>query len=238
MDDSAWKRTRQAMLGGKWAFVTLADNVNIYQHRDFQFEYEGISREEPGQFDDPRRASVMSFWLPTEFLEQRGPGHTRALALELASHLPFDSGYASLVFDTFGKFVNVTRPLNKLCFRYPGVDVLEEHVSWDIGTRIPGAYWLTFLGPQVMGELGSDEALRARLSSPDTNLQQLPEDRAVVTLGTWPQAGDLEAGENLPEYRELARVLEPWLYHHNPEKLRHDDFKPADRLRWERRFLD
>ena len=60
-------------------------------------------------------------------------------------------------------------------------------------------------------------------------------DRAVITLGPWPQAGDTENGKDLPAYRELARVLEPWLFHEKPSS---DAFTPEDLLRWERRFLD
>jgi hypothetical protein len=63
----------------------------------------------------------------------------------------------------------------------------------------------------------------------------LEAERAVITLGPWPEAGDTEQGKVLPAYRELARVLEPWLYQ---EKLR--SHLPADHevLRWECRFLD
>jgi hypothetical protein len=61
-------------------------------------------------------------------------------------------------------------------------------------------------------------------------------ERAVVTLGPWPEAGDTEQSNTLPAYRELARVLEPWLYHDPP--VQDDDFTPEDMLRWERRFLD
>ncbi|MFP2913735.1 type VI immunity family protein, partial [Pyxidicoccus sp. 3LFB2] len=62
-------------------------------------------------------------------------------------------------------------------------------------------------------------------------------ERAVVTLGEWPEAGDLEAGAGLPAYRDLARVLEPWLYH-DAGTVYSQDFPPEDKLRWERRFLD
>ncbi|MFY0576656.1 type VI immunity family protein [Cystobacter fuscus] len=40
--------------------------------------------------------------------------------------------------------------------------------------------------------------------------------RAVVALGPWPEAGDLRQGQTLPAYRELARVLEPWLEPFDP----------------------
>ncbi|QSQ18727.1 DUF3396 domain-containing protein [Pyxidicoccus parkwayensis] len=236
MDASTWERTRQALLDtGTHTFVTLVDRRE--GAAGFRFEYEGISLETPNLLDDARRACIASFWLPSSYVEESGPTHVRELALELATSLPFTSGYASLVFSRGEQPVSVARQINKLCFRYPGVDVLEHPVSWDIGTRIPGAYWLTFLGQPVLGELGGAERLRARLSSPGTTVQELPGDRTVVTLGQWPEAGDLEAGENLPAYRELARVLEPWLYRTSSTRF-DPDFPPEDKLRWERRFLD
>ena len=98
-----------------------------------------------------------------------------------------------------------------------------------------GAHWLTFLGQPVLGELGGAAGLRSRLSSPDITVQEMEGDRAVVTLGTWPEAGDTEQGQLLPLHRELARVLEPWRQH---ERYRWRDFSEDDMRRWERRFLD
>ncbi|MBZ4422000.1 type VI immunity family protein [Myxococcus sp. RHSTA-1-4] len=236
LDANAWERFRQDLLKHHSFFATLVDRPDDVG--SLRFEYCGISKEEPGLLDDPRLASVATFVLPVEFLEQRGPGQVRELALQVASHLPFHSGYASLSFNLFAQSADVSRQLYKHCFRYPGMDMLESRASWDIGTRVPGAYWLTFLSNPVLGELGGAEGLRARLASPGTTVQQLADDRAVVTLGQWPEAGDLEAGKDLPAYRELAHVLEPWLYHCNPQDFVHYDFSSADRLRWERRFLD
>ncbi|NMO21101.1 DUF3396 domain-containing protein [Pyxidicoccus fallax] len=236
LDAIAWERTRRGMLESPSFFVTLIDRPDAAVK--FQFDYGGISLEVPGLLDDPRRTCIATFSLPVEFLEQRGPGHVRELALQLATCLPFHSGYASLCFDMFCPLADVARQLYKLCFRYPGMDMLDYRVSWDIGTRVPGAYWLTFLSNPVLGELGGVDGLRARLTSPGTTVQALDGERAVVTLGQWPEAGDLEAGKDLPAYRALARVLEPWLYHCDPQAFVHYDFSSADRLRWERRFLD
>ncbi|HEX8697211.1 MAG TPA: type VI immunity family protein, partial [Myxococcaceae bacterium] len=79
------------------------------------------------------------------------------------------------------------------------------------------------------------QGLRERLKSPETTVQELPGDKAVITLGAWPEAGDLEKGEVLPAYRELARVLEPWLYHRETPMLQQSE---EETRRWERRFLD
>ncbi len=107
--------------------------------------------------------------------------------------------------------------------------------SYKIGTRVRGAYWLTFLGQPVLGELGGVEGLRAKLHSPGTTVQEMEGERALVTLGTWPEAGDLERGDTLPAYQELARVLEPWLYSTSVRRLNQSE---EDTRRWERRFLD
>ena len=109
-----------------------------------------------------------------------------------------------------------------------------EDIATGFNENVKGPAWVTFLGQPVLGELGGVEGLRARLSSPSTTVEPLKGDRAVITLGPWPEAGDTEAGLLLPEYRELARVLEPWLYH-----SRGGYYFPKDIWqRWERRFLD
>ena len=105
----------------------------------------------------------------------------------------------------------------------------------DIGTQIRGPSWMTFLGPPVLEELGGVDALRAQLHEPHTTVQEMEGHRAVVTLGPRPEAGDLEKGQTLPAYRELARVLEPWLFH---EPRFHPNADMTDTRRWERRFLD
>jgi hypothetical protein len=68
---------------------------------------------------------------------------------------------------------------------------------------------MNFLGQPVLGELGGVAGLRSLLHSPGTTVHELNGERAVVTLGPWPEAGDLAQGRTLPAYRELAPVLEP-----------------------------
>jgi hypothetical protein len=229
LDTSGWDVIRRKLLDEHWKG---SRNIDLCERPDaargYQFEYCGKALEP----FHPGAVSAVSFWLPTEYLEKHGPGHVRELALELAAPLPFCSGHAGLAFNRLG-----TPPaLHPLRFRYPGIDVSAlTWVSWNIGTRVRGPHWLTFLGQPVLGELGGAAGLRSRLASPDISVQELEGGRAVITLGDWPEAGDTEQGRDLPLHRELARVLEPWLYQEPPSR---DPIAEEDMRRWERRFLD
>ena len=179
--------------------------------------------------------SAVSFLLPTEELEARGPEWVRALALELAALLSFDSGHAGLCFLYPESVVGYTNALRDLALRHPGLDIPERRGrSYSLGMRLDGVHWLNFLGPAVLDALKGADALRARLHTSDTTVQELEGGRALVTLGAWPEAGDLERGQDLPGYRELARVLEPWLY---LDRANWGGFSDEEVRRWERRFL-
>jgi hypothetical protein len=143
--------------------------------------------------------------------------------------------HAGLAFHFPETVLGVTRPLRDLSLRYPGLDIPgARSATSTIGTKVDGVHWLNFLGPPVLGELGGTAGLRARLHSAGTTVQELSGERAVVTLGTWPEAGDTEKGHTLPAWRELARVLEPWLY---MDRAHWSGFSEEDMHRWQRRFL-
>jgi hypothetical protein len=235
MDSAAWKHFQCEMLANNRLIFHLKDAAR--HERGYAFHYHGKVLDEASLALDPEAATMVSFWLPTEYLEKHGPGRVRELALELAGYLPFCSGQGGLNFNCALQLVGVRRAVGELCFRYPGVDIPStDSVAWHIGTRVRGAAWLTFLGQPVLGQVGGVEGLRSRLHSPETTVHSLDGDSAVVTLGPWPEAGDTEQGNTLPAYRELAKVLEPWLYHSPPRNAR--DFLTEEMLRWERRFLD
>ncbi|WP_257451381.1 DUF3396 domain-containing protein [Archangium lipolyticum] len=198
----------------------------------YELNYHGKSLDAPLFVDNPDAVCALSFWLPSEYLEEHGPAHVRELALELAAPLPINSGHAGPAFN----FLFMPPEFRSLCFRYPGMDVCSPmDVSWSIGTRVRGPHWLTFLGQPVLGEVGGSAGLRTRLSSPGITVQEMDGERAVVTLGESPEAGDTEQGRDLPLHRELARVLEPWLYQ---QRIPWSGFTQEDMRRWERRFLD
>lgn len=234
LDDAGWALIRNKLKNPRSASVYLTDASG--REKRYRFAYRG--KPPPGCFfgDNPETVSAVSFWLPTEFLEEHGPGHVRELALELATPLPFCSGHAGLSFRCDTSLLGVKREVRKYCFRYPGMDIPDPHMSVsEIGTRVREISWLTFLGQPVLGEAGGAAGLRSRLSAPGTTVQEMEGERAVITLGRWPEAGDTEQGNTLPAYRELARVLEPWLYQKQTRQGRPVE---EDVRRWERRFLD
>jgi hypothetical protein len=202
----------------------------------YAFHYKGKDEEYLARMNRPDAMCEVIFWLPTEYLEEHGPGRVLELARELATLLPLRSGYCGLCFNGELDLVGMARKLLPYWKRYPGIDIPDPFgYSSEIGKHLRGPHWVNFLGQPVLGELGGASGLRERLKSPGTTVQELPGEKVVITLGPWPEAGDTEKGEVLPAYRELARVLEPWLYHSEIAMLQQSK---EETRRWERRFLD
>lgn len=200
----------------------------------YGFVYQGRSSlvEYPGD------VCTLFFYLPTEYLEGHGPDKVRELAIQMAREIPFDSGHAGLcLYYLPGTGIGISEEVERLSFHHPGLDLFPGSIHFQpLGSRLDGVHWLNFLGQPVLGELGGVESLRARLHSPGTTVYSLEGERALVTLGPWPESGDLEQGRPLPHYRELARALEPWLFFGRPP---YSCFSGQEEmLRWERRFLD
>jgi hypothetical protein len=233
LDDQGWSLMRRKLVEKSHPRLILeAPDIS----GDYAFLYRGQDLEVISRMNEPDAMCEATFWLSTEFLEEHGPERVRALAIELALLLPLCSGACGLAFLGGLDLVGVSRELARYWTRYPGIDISSQSgYSSDVGTRLRGPHWMNFLGQPVLGELGGAEGLRAKLRSPGTTVQELPGDKVVITLGEWPEAGDLERGDVLPAYRELARVLEPWLYQSKVRMLRRPE---EETRRWERRFLD
>ncbi|WP_240359101.1 DUF3396 domain-containing protein [Pyxidicoccus trucidator] len=231
LDDSGWERLHRETLDDPFPYYDLREMTG--EESFYRIDYRGPLFVAPEE--EPDRVCAVSFWLPTEYLEEHGPGQVRELALELAAPLPFCSGHAGFAFNTEHDLLYAKPELRKLCFLHPGMDAPRiSTLSMELGTKVRSASWLTFLGQPVLGEFGGASGLRARLRSPDITVQELEGERVVVTLGSWPEAG--EDGRMPPSYRELARVLEPWLFHER--YLVDSTLTPEELRRWERRLLD
>jgi hypothetical protein len=235
LDEETWKLTHEEMLHPRGANIMLRDTDRLVA--DYEFTYSGRDLDEALEYEDLERTCAVAFWLPTEYLETHGPARVRQWALELGAELPFNSGHAGLSVYFSEDLYQVRKLLWPQCFRHPGLDMpAMERLPSQLGTRIKGVSWLTLLGQPVLGELGGIQGLAARLHSPGTAVEDMGAGRAVVTLGDWPEAGDLEQGNSLPAYRELARVLEPWLY--RSPQVPEWKFPDENLYRWERRFLE
>ncbi len=213
LDDKGWEHIRWKMLDRKGAAACNVDlEENPSEVGGYHFEYRGRQLDNPNFSHNEDATSGVSFTFPTEYLLEHGSGHLRTLALELARELPFSFGYASLaVISPHGLWYAAHRELLPLLSRYLGLDLYRlEETSRIIGTRARGAYWLTFLGQPLLGQLGGLEALRQKLPFPDVSFQPLDGDRLLITLTEWPDVIDTEKKFYPAQYRELALLLEPF----------------------------
>jgi hypothetical protein len=213
LDDKSWEHIRWQMLERPWGIgclVELAESPS--EAAGYHFAYDGRQLDADLFRHDEDATSGVAFSFPTEYLLEHGPAHFRVLALELARELPFNFGYASLAFiSPGGLWYSARRELLPLLSRYLGLDLYRlGETSRIIGTRARGAYWLTFLGQPLLGQLGGTEALRQKLPFPDVSVQPLDGDRLLITLTEWPEAIDTEKKFYPAQYRELALLLEPF----------------------------
>lgn len=216
-------------------------------HRNgYELEYQARIpwRPEPEQTFMSRLTAT----LPIEYIEEQGPARVHQLALDMAAKLLFASGHAGLALRLYWWLPRVYDAFRLEALRYPGIDLREAWGHEDeVGLRLDGVHWLNFMGPPILSRLGGAMALGSRLRLGGTTVMQLDEERAVVSLGERPDAGDLKNGRALPSYREFARVVEPWL---EPLFLqpceapggepRHTSLllTEGEARRWWRRFLD
>jgi hypothetical protein len=252
LDERAWELIREVLRPKvRRYFEDYTPHEAFYPEKDGADPYFSIYANDASGFyfgyharipsrQPPRDSvSVLRVTLPTEFLEERGQSFMRELILDMASRLPYASGHAGLALSTWSSADDQLDQLRPVMFRHPGFDIRDASIHDNMGTRVDGIHWLNFLGQPVLGELGGVAGLRARIQSPPTPVQDLDGGRAVVTLGPCPEVGDLAEGRALPAYRELARLLEPYLEPF-PWRLTHFPKPSAEEelRRWWRRFLD
>ncbi|OJH42922.1 hypothetical protein BON30_04530 [Cystobacter ferrugineus] len=243
LDDERWEQAHQEMLERP---RRLSLSLQLQQHHDdvggYNFEYHGRRLDAPLFSRDGNATCAVSFTLPTEYLMEQGPAQVRTLALELARELPFSFGYASLALITPTlDWYAARETVRNLRDRYLGLDVYHlEQTSRVLGTRARGAYWLTFLGQPLLGQLGGHDSPRQRLAHPDISTQPLDDGRVLLTLSEWPEAIDTERKQRpSPQLLALAQLLEPFLYEQELTGwFFHDDHEGMEDMRcWIRRLL-
>jgi hypothetical protein len=155
----------------------------------------------------------------------------------VAEQVPYDSGYASpALTHPSDRPTDFVEPARKWAFRHPGLDMPNnDGTNSGIGRKVRGAYWLTFLGPWALKQLGGAEALK----------KALPKEAEVhgvgvgvmIRAGRLPSLGDVNKGDNVPLLRAVAKVIEPVTLF--GDSFLDTIFRDEDeRARWERRHLD
>jgi hypothetical protein len=79
LDDAGWTLTRQELLSHSQFIFELADASG--SENRYRFRYFGRPADKPSLFIPPGSVSAVSFWLPTEYVEEHGPERLRDLAL-------------------------------------------------------------------------------------------------------------------------------------------------------------
>lgn len=214
LDDKGWEHIRWKILERSWGMewlVSLSEDAGI--EGSYYFDYDGRKLDDPMFSRDEGATSEVTFTCPTKYLLEHGPEHLRALALELGRELPFSFGYASLALVSAPNiWYSARKPILGFLRRYLGLDLYQAgDTGRVIGTGARGAYWLTFLGEPLLGQLGGTEVLRSKLSFSEVTSEPLEGERLLLTLGKWPDAIDTEKGPVPPQYRSLAQLLEPYL---------------------------
>jgi hypothetical protein len=216
LDDKGWEHIRRTLLERPWEgagrHASLCEEAG--EAGGYHFNYEGRQLAHPLFARHEGVTTGISFSFPTEYLLEHGPAHLRGLALELGRELPFSFGYASLApISHPGVWYAVLKDLIDPLHRYWGLDLHElGETSSSIGTGARGAYWLTFLGQPLLGQVGGIEGLRQQLAFPEVTLEPMEGQRVLLTLGEWPEAMDTQKSTVPPQYRALARLLEPSLH--------------------------
>lgn len=164
------------------------------------FDYWGLDLEE-----DPKRASFVELRFATEWVREMGPDAFATLAMDLAGHVPFSSGYASLAFHVDMKIPGF---IDDHAFVHPGMDVHgNEYTCLYIEDLARGAYWLTFVGPVALAKLGGAEKLRRAL---DKGISVVEVGQGVaIRAGDELRPGDVPGGDVLPLTRKVAAAIEP-----------------------------
>jgi hypothetical protein len=131
--------------------------------------------------------------------------------LTLLSDLPVHYGYAGFM---LSESINTGRRqandaiTQGVAMRFHGFEVDQPGAtSITVRDTIKGVNWLTLLHEEFVGKLGGLDVLKAAFS--EEILVHSRPGGVVIQAGAAPGLGDVHAGERLPLYREVARVLRP-----------------------------
>ena len=202
----------------------------------YRIRYVGIEDTHPTFERFPDSTNVLFMSYPSERIAASGVDALVAFHDELVSSLPISSGYVAPAFvsTSGGGEMAAFEKIRALSRRYRCLDIPYMSIErYEIGRRAKGAYWLNYLGPELVEKLGGLEALRADLADPRIRLRSLARGICAVQVDAGPLAGDVNRQEDVSAYRRLAQVLKPVRYEPTME---YPEFEMEDTLEWFARF--
>ncbi len=188
----------------------------------------------------PDEVNLVEMIYPSDVVEAANADKFVESVKGMASKLPYLSGYASpaLIYSetAAGRAMMESRAL---ALRHPGLDVHQNKTGcMEIGGRLRGARWLTFVGPDALKKLKGAKAVQDAL--PKGVSAEAVGAGLMIRAGKTPEIGDTNKKEGTPLLRGVAKVLEP-VTQFKEDVLLKSYFADGDEdllTKWERRLLD
>jgi hypothetical protein len=137
-------------------------------------------------------------------------GQFLGLVKSMAQKVPVFHGYAGFAFNT-PLDIEQEETAKPLLFgpgmRFQGLDIDDTISMRWCRKSIKGVSWLTLVASELLEKVGGIAAVRAQVSDAIV-LHDMPWG-TLIQAGRGPGAGDVNAGDRLPFYREVNKVLRP-----------------------------
>jgi hypothetical protein len=233
-DAAGLKQQVAERLSGKQAFNGAAslsgDQANI---PDFTVDYHGFGIDRP---IFRQRASHFVLSIAASSFNADVRAASLQLARRLAATLDCSAAYVSVALEG-----NRTR-CEALARRYQCMDISDVGcVAADLADRMPGVYWINFLGRDLVATLGGRATVESGLSG-SANVEELEGGILAISLGEEPDLGDVNQRPKLADWNYLAALAYRRQVLHVPKKVKYfdaDTYESAmeDQERWHLRFV-
>jgi Protein of unknown function (DUF3396) len=200
----------------------------------YSFKVIGRPREEAW----PDTLGLLQMTFPMETVDDGTVDPFVKFCKQGAALIPFVSGYAAPGLQWAEVNSGLAADESKaIAIRHPGYDVQNNSATrLHLGKRTRGAYWLTFLGPELVEALGGSEQLRNSFPKP---IDVEPVGAGVmIRAGALPELGDVNKGIGVPLLRAVAKVIEPVTFFGDRALLgQFTNFDEDYFKRWDRRLF-
>lgn len=187
---------------------------------DFEFAFHGGANKDDASpymaralaVSDRPHLSHASFCWPLSWVADRSVAVWAKTIADLAELIGPSHGYAG-----WGAITHVYRGpaaawrcMKMFANRFHGLEAdrpMDHAILLRRMDRIKGVNWLTILGTPFVQQLGGEQYLRAELGA-QIGLKPFS-DGVIIQAGPRPLLGDVNKGEHMDAYAQVARVLKP-----------------------------